>query len=99
MNTSSLTYNPAQLRMAKFAKALSHPARIKILHHLASISGCCAGDFASVVPEMAQSTLSQHLKELRRVQLIEGIAEAPRIRYRLNKKVYEEIKTLFGQLP
>ena len=57
---------------ARFAKALSHPARIAIVRLLANPNACCyCGDLTTELP-IAQSTISQHLKVLKDVGLIDG---------------------------
>lgn len=61
-------------QIAAFAKALSHPARVAILEKLATCNKCICGDIVDVMP-LSQSTVSQHLKELKTAGLIQGIIE------------------------
>lgn len=81
-------------RLAEYAKALSHPARIAILNTLAERSTCICGQIVDVLP-LAQSTVSQHLGELKKSGLIHGEIDGPRSCYCINKKNFEEMKSLF----
>lgn len=86
--------NIEQKKLARYAKALGHPIRVYIIQLLGSQSCCYSGDLSEVLP-IAKSTLSQHLKELKDANLIQGEIEAPRIKYCINKKNWEEAKSLF----
>ena len=72
-------------KMARFAKAMGHPARIAILQFLASQECCFFGDIHEELP-IAKATVSQHLKELKEAGLIQGEIEAPKVRYCINKE-------------
>ena len=74
-------YNDEQINLAKWAKALSHPARVYIMQHLSTQSCCYSGDLAEKLP-IARSTLSQHLKELKEAGLIKGEINPPKIKMR-----------------
>lgn len=87
----------AQRRAVRYAKAMGHPVRLYVLQLLASQSCCYSGDISQDLP-IAKSTLSQHLKELKSAGLIQGEIEAPKIRYCLNRKNWEEAKTLFSEI-
>ncbi len=80
--------------LARYAKALGHPARIKILRFLSHSDFCYTGDFVDVLP-MAQSTVSQHLKELKDAGLIIANEHPPRVSYCINRQVWERAKALF----
>ncbi len=80
--------------LARYAKALAHPARIKILRFLSHSDFCYTGDFVEVLP-MAQSTVSQHLKELKNAGLIIAKEQPPRVSYCINHQVWERAKALF----
>lgn len=82
--------------LAKFAKALGHPTRIAILKHLENQSCCFTGDLVEVFP-LAQSTVSQHLKELKNAGLIQGALNPPKIKYCINQENWSIAKTLFQQ--
>lgn len=83
------------IEMAELAKALSHPARIAILRLLAERQQCICGDIVEELP-LAQSTVSQHLKELKRVELIEGETDGPRSCYCINQKTLERFSKVLS---
>ena len=84
--------------LADVSKALSHPARIRILKILSGMNVCMCGDIVELLP-LSQSTVSQHLKELKRVGLIQGEIEGPKVCYCVNEqtlsKAKKEIDNLF----
>ena len=82
--------------LAKFAKALGHPTRVLILKHLENQSCCFTGDLVDVLP-IAQSTISQHLKELKNAGLIQGELEPPKIKYCINQENWQLAKSLFNK--
>lgn len=63
------SYTEGQEQLARFAKAMGHPARIAILHFLAKQKCCFFGDIHEVLP-ISKATVSQHLKELKEAGLI-----------------------------
>ena len=81
-------YTEEQERLARFAKAMGHPARMAILQFLASQESCFFGDIHEVLP-IAKATVSQHLKELKEAGLIQGEIETPKVKYCLNKENWE----------
>jgi ArsR family transcriptional regulator, arsenate/arsenite/antimonite-responsive transcriptional repressor len=83
--------------LAEFAKAIAHPARIAILKVLAQRNKCICGEIVEVLP-LAQSTVSQHLKELKNTGLIKGAVDGPRICYCINWKAFEKFNTEFNLL-
>lgn len=87
--------------LAAFAKALSHPARIAILNVLAKKNECICGEIVDTLP-LAQSTVSQHLKELMNAGLIDGTVDGPRSCYCINWRAFEklnnELHSLFDNL-
>lgn len=85
-----------QTELAKFAKALAHPTRIEILRLLNSQSCCFTGDLVEVLP-IAQSTVSQHLKELKNAGLIQGEINPPKIKYCINRENWTKAKALFTE--
>ena len=92
-------FNERQIYTAEFAKALSHPARIAILELLADRATCICGDITDELP-LAQSTVSQHLKALKKVGLIKGEVEGVRVCYCLNEETvqeFEEVITAFAR--
>lgn len=89
-----LPYTDHQVKLARFAKAMGHPARIKILEILSSQDCCYSGNIADEFP-IALSTLSQHLKELKNSGLIQGEINPPRIKYCINQENWKIAKQLF----
>lgn len=85
-----------QTRLARYAKAMGHPVRAYVLELLSNQSCCYSGDLSDELP-IAKSTLSQHLKELKDAELIQGEIEAPRIKYCLSKENWAEAQQLFKQ--
>ncbi len=83
--------------LADVAKALSHPARIQILKILSEGNVCMCGDIVELLP-LSQSTVSQHLKELKRVGLIKGEIEGPKVCYCLNEKIISKAKKELDKL-
>ena len=86
-----------QKKAARYAKAMGHPVRMYVLELLSKQSCCYSGDLSEILP-IAKSTLSQHLKELKSAGLIQGEIEAPRIKYCLNRKNWEEAKELVKKI-
>ena len=83
--------------LARFAKALGHPTRIAILKHLENQTCCFTGDLVEIMP-LAQSTISQHLKELKNAGLIQGELNPPKIKYCINQENWNKAKLLFEDL-
>ena len=81
--------------LARFAKALANPTRIAILRHLESQSCCFTGDLVDVFP-LAQSTISQHLKELKNAGLIQGEVNPPKIKYCIHQENWERAMQMFN---
>lgn len=88
-------YAEHQEQLARFAKAMAHPARIAILQFLASQDSCFFGDIHEELP-IAKATVSQHLKELKSAGLIQGEIEAPKVKYCINRKNWEIARTMFS---
>ena len=83
--------------LAEFAKAIAHPARIAILKVLAQRNECICGEIVEILP-LAQSTVSQHLKELKNAGLITGTVDGPRSCYCINWKAFDKFNTEFSTL-
>src|ERR1700739_341344 len=90
-------FTQKEQHLAEFAKALAHPARIAILKVLAQHNECICGEIVEVLP-LAQSTVSQHLKELKNAGLINGTISGPRSGYCINWKAFEKFNSEFGLL-
>lgn len=70
--------------LAPRLSALSHPARIAILQHLAGVEACCCKDVVERL-DLAQSTVSQHLKVLVEAGLVRLTPGRPRSRYEVDR--------------
>ena len=79
--------------LARYAKALGHPARVKILRILSRQSECMCGQMVAELP-LAQSTVSQHLKILKLAGLIQGEIDGPRVRYCIAPNALRRLKSL-----
>lgn len=85
--TKTEGFTKQKVELAALAKALGHPARIAILQFLATRKACVCGDIVGELP-LSQSTVSQHLKELKNAGLIKGEIEGPSVCYCINEKVW-----------
>jgi len=90
-------YTEDLILLADLAKALAHPGRLRILQILAERSSCICGEIVDQVP-LSQSTVSQHLKELKRVGLVQGEIEGPRTCYCLDPVTLLQARDSFIQL-
>lgn len=84
-------------KVAKYARALGHPARIAILRILIEKQSCMCGDIVGQIP-LSQSTVSQHLKELKDVGLIKGDIEGTKVCYCIDEKEWISAKNYLDQL-
>lgn len=92
--TKSEIFTKEQNDIAGLAKVLGHPARVAILQHLVKANKCINGDLVDVIG-LAQPTISQHLKELKKLDLISGSVEGTSVCYCINKEKFEEVKKIF----
>ncbi len=83
----------ADADLAHMTKALGHPARVRILRLLAHRDTCVCGEIVSEV-DLAQSTVSQHLKVLKDAGLIRGTIDGPRVCYYADSKNLRRLKAL-----
>lgn len=90
-----IKYDKKAEALAMYAKALSHPMRVSILNYLENQTCCFTGDLVDVFP-FAQSTISQHLKELKNAGLIQGELKPPKIKYCINQENWAIAKELFN---
>ncbi|PJZ64371.1 transcriptional regulator [Leptospira wolffii] len=95
--TKTELFNKRQNRIASYAKALGHPARIAILESILKRKACICGDLVEEL-NLAQATVSQHLKALKDIGIIKGSIEGPSICYCINEKVWIEIREYFDLL-
>ncbi|GGG34613.1 ArsR/SmtB family transcription factor [Hymenobacter glacieicola] len=84
-----------QQHLAQLAKALAHPARVAIIQLLASRNTCIAGDIAAELP-LSRTTVSQHLQELKALDLIRGDIEGLTVCYCLNVELLRQVQQQFS---
>jgi len=90
-------YTNEEIKLARFAKALGHPARIQILKLLASQNTCFCGNIVDFLP-LSQSTVSQHLKELKNAGLITQQVKQPKVYYCICQENWEMAKNIIDKL-
>ena len=95
--TKAEEFKLKDIRIASYAKALSHPARIAILKLLIDKKTCICGDIVDELP-LSQSTVSQHLKELKQAGLIKGDIEGAKVCYCIDEKEWKAAKERLDQL-
>jgi DNA-binding transcriptional ArsR family regulator len=95
--TKSYEFSVKENKLAKYAKALAHPARIAILKILSQRQTCMCGDIVEELP-LSQSTVSQHLKELKEAGLITGEIEGAKVCYCINDKEWKAAQAWLNQL-
>lgn len=95
--TKSDKFTSEQNEIANLYKALGHPARIAILEVLAKRQACVCGDIVEDLP-LAQSTISQHLAELKKVGLIKGTISGPSTCYCIDAEAWEKAKSSMNEL-
>ena len=83
--------------IADLAKALAHPARLRILRLLLATPGCIGGDIVGSVG-LAQSTVSEHLRILKAAGVITGEISGPRTCYALNPAALHPLAGFIGAL-
>jgi ArsR family transcriptional regulator len=86
-----------QEAFAKICKALGHPARVKIVRYLKEKDSCICGKIVDILP-LAQSTVSQHLKQLKSCGLVKGTVEGPSTCYCLDGDVLAKFKKMAEEL-
>ena len=95
--TKTEEFTRSQNGLAILAKALGHPARIAILQFLVKNKSCFCGDIVSELP-LSQSTVSQHLKELKNAGLIKGDIDGPSVCYCIDEKAWDKARKLIDEL-
>ena len=90
-------FTEKQNQIAVIAKALGHPARVAIIEHLLKVNACICNDIVDELP-LAQSTVSQHLKELKNAGLIKGDIEGNSICYCINDETFGVLKDYFSKI-
>lgn len=92
--TKTEIFSAQQNQLASVAKVLGHPARIAILEYLMNSNTCICGDLVQEIG-LAQATISQHLRELKSIGLIQGTIEGTSVCYCINQERWKEISLLF----
>lgn len=92
MRTKPEHFDETSVRLAGYAKALAHPARLEILRILVDRRSCVCGEVVEVLP-LAQATVSQHLKALKEAGLVQGEVDGPRVCYCVNEEALERLGT------
>lgn len=83
--------------LALLAKAVAHPARVRILGLLLAQDACCCGEIVEELP-LAQATVSQHLKVLKEAGMIVGEIDGLRTSYCASRERLAELHELIGDL-
>lgn len=91
--TKSDEFSVKDNKIAGYAKALAHPARVAILKLLMKRQACVCGDIVDELP-LSQSTISQHLKELKAAGLIQGDVEGTKVCYCIDEKEWHVAQEL-----
>ncbi|MBX2962840.1 MAG: winged helix-turn-helix transcriptional regulator [Cyclobacteriaceae bacterium] len=95
--TKTEGFTKTDIELAELAKALAHPARIAILKHLIAAKSCICGDIVDELP-LSQSTVSQHLKELKEAGIIKGNITGNSVCYCIDEKVWKKAGTVLSAL-
>ncbi len=90
-------FTEKQNAIANIAKAIAHPARVAIIQHLLEKNACINGDLVEELG-LAQATISQHLRELKEIGIIQGTIEGVRVSYCINPQKWQEIQKAFNHL-
>jgi ArsR family transcriptional regulator, arsenate/arsenite/antimonite-responsive transcriptional repressor len=93
--TKSEMFSQEQNELATIAKVLAHPARIAILQELMKMNVCVCGELVTEIG-LAQATISQHLKELTNIELIQGTIEGTSICYCINREKWKVVQRQFS---
>jgi len=98
--TKTDLFTEEQNRLAVLAKAIAHPARIAIIQHIIKSNTCINNELVNELG-LAQATVSQHLKELKKVGILQGTVEGKAMCYCINPEewnfIKNEINEFFGQ--
>lgn len=95
--TKTDLFSDVQNEVAIAAKAFAHPARVAIIHHLLKANTCINGDLVHELG-LAQATISQHLRELKDIGIIQGTIEGSSVSYCIHPVRWAEIKGLFDEI-
>lgn len=95
--TKSDLFTETQNELANYAKVLAHPARIAIIQYLLKTNTCCNSNLVGDLG-LAQATISQHLRELKSVGIIQGTVEGVSVNYCINPEKWNYIKEMLSEL-
>ena len=95
--TKTTDYTLQEMSIAKYAKAFSHPARVAILNLLLKKQACVCGDIVDELP-LSQSTVSQHLKELKAAGIIKGEISGVKTCYCIDENNWTKMGVLFNKI-
>lgn len=95
--TKTENFTAEQNQLATIAKALGHPGRIAILQHLLKVDSCICGEIVDEV-QLAQATISRHLKELKAVGIIRGTIEGTSVNYCIDGEKWRTVQVLLNGL-
>jgi len=93
--TKTEIFSTEQNQLANLFKVLGHPARIAILQYIIDQKSCICNDLVAELG-LAQATISQHLKELKNVGVIQGTIEGKSVCYCIDKKVWKAFQLQFN---
>ncbi|MDW9381517.1 metalloregulator ArsR/SmtB family transcription factor [Chryseobacterium sp. JV558] len=93
--TKTEIYTEEQNRLSSLFKVLGHPARIAILQYIINQKACICNDLVEELG-LAQATISQHLKELKNINIIKGSIEGKSICYCINESIWKQIQNEFN---
>lgn len=94
-HAKTAAFSATQQQLARAAKALAHPARIAIIQLLASKTTCISGDIAAELP-LSRTTVTQHLQELKALDLIRGEIDGLTVCYCLNTVLLQQVQQQFA---
>ena len=89
-------FSDKQNLIANFAKAFGNPARVAILQQIFKANTCICGDLVNEIG-LAQATISQHLKELKRLDIIKGTVEGTSVCYCINQETWNAMKNVLTE--
>ncbi len=95
--TKTQHFTEEQNEIATLLKALAHPARIAIIEYLLSVDACICNDIVAEI-NLAQPTVSQHLKELKNAGIIQGEVEGKSICYCINPESFKKMEKFIDQI-
>lgn len=93
--TKTEIFSPEQNNIASIAKVLAHPARIAIIELLSRTEGCVCGEIVDEIG-LAQATISQHLKELKKAGIIKGNIDGTSVCYCIDYNNLNTVKEILN---